>query len=262
LKITQRQKAYEYIRERITSGGIATGERVSASALAREIGVSHIPVREAISQLQSEGLIVHRAHQGAFVKGASRDELVDVIEVRTLLESHAAASAARNASARKIEELDARWTTLCDSAEAITRAALPDIQDALKQFLNADLEFHMTILRSAGNRRVIQVIQELRVMTYMFGYRTNDPLLLSDPAAFVARNLRVHGDIYEAVRRRDAKAAKKAMAFHMRQAGKTVLTRFDRLTRGDLKDDTPAPSALPVGKVKSEPAATIEAVVS
>jgi DNA-binding GntR family transcriptional regulator len=243
LKITQRQKAYEYIRERITGGAIATGERVSASALAREIGVSHIPVREAISQLQSEGLIVHRAHQGAFVKGANREELVDVIEVRTLLESHAAASAARNASARQIEELDERWKAICVSAEGITRADLAGIQDALKQFLNADLEFHMTILRSAGNRRAIQVIQDLRVMTYMFGYRNDDPLLMSDPAAFVARNLRVHGDIYEAVRRRDAKAAKKAMAIHMRQAGKTVLARFDRLTRGDLQDEAAPPVA-------------------
>lgn len=239
MKTTHRQRAYEYIRDRITSGAIPTGERVSATAFARELGVSHIPVREAISQLQSEGLIDHRAHQGAFVKGADRDELVDVMEVRGLLEANAAASAARNASAQQMEELDDCWQELVRSTEAFQVPPGTDIQDALRQLLAADLEFHMTILRAAGNRRVIQFIQETRVMTYMFGYRNDDPILSSDPSSFGGRTYRVHKEIYEAVRRRDAKAAKKAMALHLRQAGRFVLARYDRLARGDLPRDSP-----------------------
>ena len=249
--MTHRQRAYEYIRDRIASGTIPTGERVSANAMAREIGVSHIPVREAISQLQSEGFIVQRAHQGAFVKGADRTELVDLIEVRTLLESNAAARAARNASAEQMKELEGRWHDLCEAAEAFNVPPGTDIQEALRRFLATDLEFHMTILRSAGNRRVIRIIQDTRIMTFMFGYRADDPIIWSDPCAFRARNLKVHGEIYDAMRLRDAKAAKKAMAAHMRQAGKLLLERFDRLARGDIASDSQTLSELPHTTVSS-----------
>jgi DNA-binding GntR family transcriptional regulator len=245
--MTHRQRAYEYIRDKITSGAIPTGERVSASAIALELGVSHIPVREAISQLQSEGLIVHRAHQGAVVRGANRDELVDLIELRTLLEANAAAQAARQASPQQMAELETRWREILDAAEALRAASGDEIQSALRRVQLSDLEFHMTILRAAGNRRVLQIIQESRVMTYMFGYRTNDPLVWSDPSEFAERTIRVHGEVYQAIRRRDAKAAKKSMAAHMRQAGAFLLSRFDRQARGDIQHDSLPPAETPAG---------------
>ena len=92
MKFTQRENAYQQIRQRLLDGGLPAGVRLSPTALAREIGISHIPVREAITQLQSEGLVVHFAHRGTFVKGMDRQELVDMIEIRSVLECYAAAS--------------------------------------------------------------------------------------------------------------------------------------------------------------------------
>jgi hypothetical protein len=98
----------------------------------------------------------------------------------------------------------------------------------------------MVLLRAAANRRVIRVIQDTHVMTQMFGYRTDTPAAWVDPPAFAAENLRVHRDVYEAVCRRDPKAARRAMAAHMRRARKNMLDRFDWLRRqGDL-DSSPA----------------------
>lgn len=231
MKQTQREYAYRHIRRKLAEGTLSAGERLSPAALAREIGVSHIPVREAISQLHSEGVVVHVAHRGAFVKGADRRDLVDLIEMRTLMECHAVGQAAQRISVAQLQELDQRWAGMCRAAEAFDVPSGADLCEPLRNWLLADLPFHMVLLRAAGNRRVIRVIEETRVMTHMFGYRTDSPAAWANPAAFGTTNLRLHKDIYEAVRRHDAKAARRAMAVHMRRAGKNMLARFDWLQR-------------------------------
>jgi DNA-binding GntR family transcriptional regulator len=231
MKQTQRERAYQHIRRKLAEGTLSAGVRLSPAALAREIGVSHIPVREAISQLKSEGLIIHMAHRGAFVKEPRRQDLVDLIELRTLLECHAAARAARRISQRQLRELEERWQTLCRLAEAFRVPPGADLREPLGQWLLGDLAFHMVLLRAAGNGHVIHVIEEMHIMTQMFGYRTDTPSAWADPATFGAENLRVHRDVYEAVCRHDAKAARRAMAVHMHRARRNMLSRFDWLRR-------------------------------
>jgi DNA-binding GntR family transcriptional regulator len=231
VKHTQREHAYQYIYRKLAEGSLPAGERLSPASLAREIGVSHIPVREAISQLHSEGLVVHMPHRGAFVKGTSRRDLVDLIEIRTLLEAYAAARAARRISPAQERELRDRWGDLCRAAETFEVPHGADLHEPMRQWLLADLAFHMVLLRAAGNRRVIRIIGDTRVMTQMFGYRTDSPLAWDDPVAFGRENLRVHRDIYEAVSRRDPKVARRAMTAHMKRAGRNMLARFDWLQR-------------------------------
>ena len=240
MKQTQREHAYRHIRGKLAEGTISAGQRLSPAALAREIGVSHIPVREAISQLQSEGLVVHLAHRGAFVKGADRQDLVDLIEMRTLLECHAAARAAEHIGPVQLCELDDRWNALRQTAEAFNVPPGTDLCQAIQDWLLADLPFHMVLLQAAGNRRLIRVIEETRMMIQMFGYRTDSPAAWADPAAFGKKNLELHENIYKAVRRRDVKAARRAMAVHMRIAGKNMLARFDWLQR---QSDLSSPQA-------------------
>ena len=231
MKQTQRERAYEHIRRKLAEGTLPGGVRLSPAALAREIGVSHIPVREAISQLRSEGLIVHMPHRGAFVKRTDRQDLVDLIELRTLLECHAAARAARRISGAQLQELQERWEALCRLAGAFRVLPGTDLREPLAQWLLGDLAFHMVLLRAAGNRRVIRVIQDMHIMTQMFGYRTDTPAAWVDPAAFAVENLRVHEGVCEAVCRHDPKAARRAMAAHMRRARTNMLARFDWLRR-------------------------------
>lgn len=240
MKQTQRDRAYRHIRRKLAEGALPGGVRLSPAALAKEIGVSHTPVREAISQLRSEGLIVHMPHRGAFVKGRDRQDLVDLIELRTVLECHAAGRAARRISAAQLEELQKRWEALCELAEAFRVPPSTDLGEPLAQWLLGDLAFHMVLLRAAGNGRVIRVIQDTHVMTQMFGYRTDTPAAWVDPAAFASENLRVHRDVYEAVCRHDPEAARRAMVEHMRRARKNMLERFDWLRRQRGLDDSQA----------------------
>ncbi len=205
--------------------------RLSPTLLAREIGISHIPVREAISQLQSEGLVTHVAHRGSFVKGMNRQELVDTMEIRTVLECHAAAKAARRISASQLDDLAEKWQRLCQQAQAFKVPPGTNLRDLLAEWLLADLAFHIAIFKAAGNARAIRVLQDTRSLTQMFGHRTDHPAAWADPAAFAEQNLRVHRDVYEAICRHDPKAARRAMANHMRLARKNVLARYDWLKR-------------------------------
>jgi DNA-binding GntR family transcriptional regulator len=231
MKLTQRENAYRQIRQKLVEGGLRPGVRLSPTALAREIGISHIPIREAITQLQSEGLVVHVAHRGSFVKGMDRQELVDTMEIRMVLECHAAAKAARRISSDQLQELQRNWARLCELARAFDVPPGTNLRDLLAEWLLADLAFHMSIFKAAGNARAIRVLQDTRSLTQMFGRRTDHPAAWANPRGFADENLRVHEHVYQAICRHDPKAARRAMAVHMRVARKNVLARYDWLHR-------------------------------
>jgi DNA-binding GntR family transcriptional regulator len=229
-RLTQKENAYRHIRSKLTSGLFAAGERLYPATLAKEIGTSLIPVREAIGQLQSEGLIVQKPHRGIFVREMERGDLVDLIEFRATLECAAAAAAAKRITPAQLRELDDRWHDLCRSSERfdVPCATQASAQDALlEEWQMADLAFHMLLFRIAGNCRAIRAIEDTHTMIRMFGRRTT----------LTVQNLRMHKDIYEAIRRQDAKAARRAMSLHIRRAGRDLLARFDRLQRHEHVGD-------------------------
>jgi DNA-binding GntR family transcriptional regulator len=234
MKITQKENAYRHIRSKVAVGIFSAGERIYPVELAKEIGVSLIPVREAIGQLASEGLIVHKPHGGIFVKELERRDLVDLIEFRTTLECAAAANAARRINPDQLRELDERWRDLCRANQPFDVAAgttLNDLSQLLQAWHLGDLAFHMLLFRAAGNLRAIQAIEDTCVMMRMFGQRVDNPSAWTNPARYMAENLQVHKEVYEAIRRHDPKAARRAMNAHMRRAGKNLLARFDWLQR-------------------------------
>ena len=234
MKPTERENAYRHIQDKVATGTFAAGERLFPALLAREIGISLVPIREAIGQLQSEGLIVHKPRRGIFVKEIERRDLVDLIEFRTTLECAAAAAAARRINADQMKELDERWQDLCQATKPFDvppGMELNDIGRLLQEWHLVDLAFHMLLFRAAGNLRVIRAMEDTHVMIRMFGQRVDDPTAWANPAAYTAKNLQVHRVVYEAVRRHDGKAARRAMRIHMRRAGKNLLARFDWLQR-------------------------------
>ena len=93
-----------------------------------------------------------------------------------------------------------------------------DLHRLVEEWHAADLAFHMLLFRAAGNRRAIRAIEDTHVMIRMFASRL----------LFTERNLQVHTDIYDAVRRHDPKATRRAMSIHMRRAGRGLLAHFDR----------------------------------
>src|SRR5690606_21017471 len=95
-------RAYQYLRSRLIAGDFEPGTRLLYGPIGKEIGVSATPVREAAGRLANEGLVELVPQIGAVVRTMGRDELIEVYEVREIIEPGAAAIAARKANADQI----------------------------------------------------------------------------------------------------------------------------------------------------------------
>ena len=96
-----KDRAYQHVRRKLADGTLRPTMKISLAAIAKEIGTSHIPVREAISQLRSEGYLEHTPSVGFFVRSVGRKEMADLFKVREALEVTAAAEAVERMTARR-----------------------------------------------------------------------------------------------------------------------------------------------------------------
>jgi DNA-binding GntR family transcriptional regulator len=142
--------ATELIREAIIDGRLPPGQRLKEEELARELGISRTPVREALLILQTEGLVDAAPNRGAVVRSHDAGDLEDLYQLRALLEGYAARRAAANVSETTIAEL---WAS-CDRFEALIDG---DVQELVKE----NLFFHSTILDTAQSRRVAELIRKV-----------------------------------------------------------------------------------------------------
>jgi DNA-binding GntR family transcriptional regulator len=219
-----RQQAYDHIHALIVSGRLAAGSRVSELSLAGQIGVSRTPVREAIRRLVHEGLLEQVPRLGTVVRAPQRRDIVELYEIREALEGHAVRQAADRITADELTRL----TRLCDELRRLGRQLQESKARTLdaagmRRFLAADLGFHMTLMRSAGNQRLLKLVADSRVLTGIFGTRRQEHDL-----AVVRETERYHRCILAAVKRRDGEAARKLLTAHIRASRDEALAHFDR----------------------------------
>lgn len=223
MSMLKRQEAYEHIRGKLVRGELSPGSRLSNRKLAAEIGVSFIPVREAINQLASEGLVEQLPNFGAVVRVPKREELADLYDLRLALECHAAATASQRIGPAEIAELEVRNKYMVELIPQFEADGETESQSKLNdKWMVADAAFHMTVLRAAGNSLVIKTISELRVLARVFGHRREGV------SQELLRVCQEHGRIVEAFRQRDEQWARKAMADHISQGRELALRAFDR----------------------------------
>ena len=225
------------IQARVLSGEIVRGTRLPQEALAAEFGVSRTPVREALRKLQAAGVVEVLPNRGAVVRGPSAREIRESYEVRTELEGLAAELAtARIADAdllrlREAEELFR--TSVGQLVARPGRGAADAPWDEHDDWVRANDRFHQAILDAAGNRRLAEVLGDLRrsfprELTWS---------ALSANSRRLEDNVLQHGAILEAIERRDGEAAREHMVAHIRTAGELVLHYFE--TVGEPPDDAP-----------------------
>lgn len=211
---TLRELALRYLRERITSGDLAPGARLSDLLLSKEIGISRTPVREAIQQLAADGLVEIIPHQGAVVRTPSADELDELYEIRGLLEGRAAARAAERRTPAEAEELLA----LCREMEALPAGDLDAAATARQRAL--DLAFHQRVLALSGQRQLQRLVDSAGVIARPF--ETMEPVM---SAAVLASAIRHHRSIAEAIAAGDAGAAAAAMTSHIESGRRSAAER-------------------------------------
>lgn len=143
--------AADAIRRRILSGDLVEGESLRQDALAAELGISRIPVREAFRQLEAEGLVTLLPHRGAIVSSLSLDEIAEIFDLRALLEP----------------ELLAQAIPLMTSADLATADAV--LSDYERTLAAGDIHawgqmntwFHLALYSPAGRRRSLAIVHNL-----------------------------------------------------------------------------------------------------
>lgn len=159
---TIRERVTHGIRAAIISGELAPGTVYSAPALAALFGVSPTPVREAMIDLASEGLVTSQRNKGYLVTEVSEDDLDQMTELRRLLEPAGMRMAVPHVPESEFPALRELAQTVLDASASGDLIAYVDV----------DREFHMRMLSFCGNQRLIDIVADLRAKTRLYGLPT------------------------------------------------------------------------------------------
>lgn len=206
--VSRRQQVLDAVRQGIIDGSLAPGEQLKQDQLAHELGVSPVPVREALRQLESEGLVEHRPNRGVFVSHISLEELYGVLlPVRLTLESYAAEQVLDRLTDDDVAEL----TRLID---VMRRGAADDDLIAINE---ADLRFHEHLVQASGAPHTIQLWRSVhsRVRTYLYRVAPRHDRLdeIADE----------HRDLLTALLTRDRETVRAALHEHIVTTTRTLI---------------------------------------
>ncbi|MGH9611526.1 MAG: GntR family transcriptional regulator, partial [Bryobacteraceae bacterium] len=165
-----RQKAYFYLQRKIATREFPAGSAVSELSVAKELGVSRTPVREAIAQLVAEGLLEQIPNRGAVVVQLTRHDIVDLYELREALEVYAAGKAARlPATPGDLDRLKSLADGILVLREEMVKAGQAELNpEQMHRFVIGDLGFHTLLVRVAANGRILKVVNETRLLIRIF----------------------------------------------------------------------------------------------
>ena len=226
-----RDQAYQSIRKKMLMGRLAAGSQISEPKLAKMLGIGRTPVREAIQQLQVEGLVERIPRRGTVIRVPKRIDIVDLYELREGLEGYAVALAAKRIGSEDLELLRSLYMQMTMIAEEMENDGVRTLEGAkLQSFKAADMGFHLQLINATGNRHIMKVISDSHVMSQIFG-STRDTHSLD----VVQMAAKMHGEIYEAVARSDGEMAAALMTQHIRRSLRETLEFFDRQ---EIRDDS------------------------
>jgi GntR family transcriptional regulator, rspAB operon transcriptional repressor len=201
--------AYDRLRESILSGQMTPGEIYNEMALAKELGVSRTPVREALLELSSQGLVTFLPRKGVQVNYFTQQDVEEVYEIRNAVELAIVEKLARNPAAYDFSIVE---QALAENARAA------EMHDAAA-FLIADRTLHSELAILSGNRRMLAISSNLRDIIHLMSVEAlTKPHRLEDVPV-------EHARVVEAIRRGDVEGAIDAMRHHMEQSKVAVLER-------------------------------------
>jgi len=195
----QGNSVYRQLLDEIRCGQLNSGDRLRETELAERLAVSRTPIREAIRQLESDGIVVHVPRQGATIRILDYSEVMELYEMRAVLEGTAARLAAQAASEIEIEELEVLNQELKEAGNS-----------AEAQLLNR--QFHAAIMDAAKNRFLVGAAITLQKTLMILG-----PTTLSQ-ADRAEKATEEHLGILDAIKVRDGKLAEAAMRSHIENA--------------------------------------------
>jgi DNA-binding GntR family transcriptional regulator len=198
--------AYRYVREGIIRGEFTTGMALTETEIARAIGSSRTPVRSALNQLLREGLVEIGSRRQVIVRGFTEEQRAEILLLREALESVAVTRACEVMALEDIDYLRLLVIRQRRAAQA----------GANEQFLDYDEEFHLRIVAGARLAILHAFLSQLR------GFVRVARLGAPRPASVLAQVVDEHEAIVDALERRDAAAARQALADHLHRSDYSI----------------------------------------
>jgi DNA-binding GntR family transcriptional regulator len=197
----------DHIRSSIFNGTLKPNQRVPQDAIAAELGVSRVPVREALISLEQNGLVASEPHRGVFVVPIRAEDVDDHYRMYGMIQGLAAARAVNRITEPVLERLESLHREMCSSEDPVRLREL-------------NFEFHALINKTGGSTRVRSVLRHL-------SHNLPRELYYLSPGASPEANVG-HARILEALRNRDEAAADAANQQHVRQEGEVVVSALRR----------------------------------
>lgn len=213
-----RDVVFNTLRQEILTGKLKPGERLMEIHLANKLGVSRTPIREAIRKLELEGLVIMIPRRGAEVAQISWKSLKDVLEVRSALDALAIELACERMGQEELESL----YKACESFEEATKT-----KDTRK-IAEADVALHDIIVMSTGNKRLIQLVNNLSEQMYRYRFEyikdeSQHDMLVQE-----------HKEMYRCIQCKDKKAAANVVKKHIDNQEEAIIRQL-QLEKGEIK---------------------------
>ena len=189
---------FETLRDEILAGRIPTGTRLNIEEIQTRLGVSRTPVREALKQLSSMGLVENQPHRGTYIKELSVDDIIEIYQIRSALEGMIARISAKKLSSDDLNKLKDLCSRMENGSRDIGHAGFREMNEAFHQ-----------ILRNAISAPILVELS----MTYYRQSTISRALSIELPGSFESV-CREHKDIVAALISRDPDAADSAMKTH------------------------------------------------
>ena len=196
------ERAYEEIRNRLLKGEYAPGARLSESDLSEICGVSRTPVREALRRLALEYFVRIEPNRGAFVIDWSREDIMDMFEMRSMMEGLAARKAAERVSEQQLIDLT-------NIIEKIDEVAYFKSGNMMSDFLALNRQFHEIVFEASGSPRLTEIIS--RFVEQAVVVRTAAQFSPDD----ILRSNHHHKELLSAIKAKNGTLAENIMRVHI-----------------------------------------------
>jgi len=201
-KYSLRSRVFEKLREDILSGKYQEMEELKETVIGEELGVSRTPVREALRQLELEGLVAIVPNKGAYVTGISDKDIEDIFAIRSYLEGLCAAWACVHITEEQMDALE----------ENVYLADFHVEKEHFEQVVELDSKFHELLYEACGSRILSHVLSD-----YHHYARRARTVNLSEKKR-ARQSIAEHGRIMEAIKKKDAATAEKYAHEHIEES--------------------------------------------
>jgi len=200
----------DILRENIISGNINPGEKVNEYQVAKLLNISRPPIREAFRLLAAEGLITLVPRKGAFISKMSSQEVKEIYEMKSMMESFAVRLAISILEEKELSELDSILKVMEQKIK----------ENNFKQIQKLNIEFHRKMIGMSKNQKLIRFYESI-----VLPIRRYQRLGLSAPSSWEI-SLAEHGSIVEAIRSKNIELAEKLTREHTMRATLRVINRL------------------------------------